>query len=251
MRRSWKVVLWSCFGLCLYLTAESFLSPSVQPTARLGVGMIHLYQATGSKAAQSAGVRCRYTPTCSHYAEDAISHFGTLNGLAKTAGRLWRCSPWGGSGYDPAVEPHPAAYLAPQETPEERKQREKAQKEAQEALDKMWKDGGKEAAAATAACGATCVIGLIGAAIYLAVKVFLMIWAFKDAKARGDQNAILWPLLIFFLTPVIGLVIYILVRPKGELYPCASCQQKKLETLPKCPNCGAEAGAAPPAAPKT
>jgi hypothetical protein len=112
------------------------------------------------------------------------------------------------------------------------------------------REAGKDPPAATAACGATCIIGLIGAAVYLAVKIFLMIWAFKDAKARGDQNAILWPLLIFFLTPVIGLVIYILVRPKGDLIPCASCREKKLDTLPKCPSCGAEAGAAAPP-PKT
>ena len=66
MRRSWKVVAWSCFGLCLYLLAEAVLPASQQPTARIGVALIHLYQSTGSKAAESAGVRCRYTPTCSH-----------------------------------------------------------------------------------------------------------------------------------------------------------------------------------------
>ena len=85
MRRSWKAVLWSCFALCLYLTAESFLPAAHQPSSRLGVALLHAYQATGSPAMQACGVQCRYTPTCSHYAEDAISHYGTLNGLARTA----------------------------------------------------------------------------------------------------------------------------------------------------------------------
>jgi hypothetical protein len=177
-----------------------------------------------------------------------------VNGGVRAAGRIFRCSPWGGCGYDPAVETHAAAYVAPapvQETEEDRKQREKAQKEAQEALDKFMKDGGKEAGAAAAMCGATCIIGMIASAIYLGIKIFCMIWAFKDAKARGDQNAILWPLMIFFLTPMIGMVVYLLVRPKGEFAPCPSCHQARLETLTKCPHCNADiAGpAAPPAPP--
>lgn len=250
MRKSRKAVLGSCFALCFYLTAEAFLPPAWQPSARIGVALIHGYQATGSHVMEAGGVRCRYTPSCSHYAEDAISYYGTLSGVARATGRILRCSPWGSGGYDPAVETHSAAYFEPpQETPEERRQREKAEKEAKEALDKIFKDGGKEAAAATAMCGATCIIGMIGAGIYLAIKIFLMVWSFKDAKARGDQNAILWPLMIFFLTPVIGMVVYLMVRPKGDLFPCPSCHQRKLETLAKCPHCAVDSGAAPAAPP--
>jgi len=90
-------------ALTVYLTAECFLPPSSQPLARLGVAMIHGYQATGSKVMQSSGVHCRYEPSCSHYAEDAISHYGTVSGLLRTCGRLWRCSPWGGSGASATV----------------------------------------------------------------------------------------------------------------------------------------------------
>src|SRR2546427_142984 len=122
MRPSRKAVAWSLFALCFYLTAEAFVPPAWQPSARGSIALIHAYQATGSHAMEAGGIRCRYTPTCSHYAEEAIAFYGTLGGGARAVGRIWRCSPWGGSGYDPAVETHPAAFVAPQEeTPEQRK----------------------------------------------------------------------------------------------------------------------------------
>jgi uncharacterized protein len=90
-------------GLLASLSLESLLPPSRQPSARTALAAIRGYQAIGSPAAASLGVRCRYTPTCSHYATAAIGRSGTLEGLALTAGRIWRCSPWGGAGYDPAT----------------------------------------------------------------------------------------------------------------------------------------------------
>jgi putative membrane protein insertion efficiency factor len=44
---------------------------------------------------------CRYTPTCSHYAEQAICAHGLCRGVALGARRVLRCHPWGGSGFDP------------------------------------------------------------------------------------------------------------------------------------------------------
>lgn len=44
---------------------------------------------------------CRYTPTCSQYAIEAIKKHGPLKGLWLTIKRICRCHPWGGSGYDP------------------------------------------------------------------------------------------------------------------------------------------------------
>lgn len=49
---------------------------------------------------------CRYVPTCSEYAEEAVERYGVLRGCAMAAWRLMRCQPLGGSGYDPVVEVH-------------------------------------------------------------------------------------------------------------------------------------------------
>jgi len=44
---------------------------------------------------------CRYTPTCSQYALDAINKFGVLKGGKLTIKRILNCHPWGGQGHDP------------------------------------------------------------------------------------------------------------------------------------------------------
>jgi uncharacterized protein len=46
---------------------------------------------------------CRFRPTCSHYAQEALIHRGLFAGLALTAWRLLRCNPWNAGGYDPIV----------------------------------------------------------------------------------------------------------------------------------------------------
>ncbi|HMU71238.1 MAG TPA: membrane protein insertion efficiency factor YidD [Ferruginibacter sp.] len=47
------------------------------------------------------GQKCRYTPTCSHYAVEALKKYGPLKGLWLAIKRISRCHPWGGHGYDP------------------------------------------------------------------------------------------------------------------------------------------------------
>lgn len=44
---------------------------------------------------------CRFTPTCSAYALEALRKHGPVKGTYLTVRRLLRCHPWGGSGYDP------------------------------------------------------------------------------------------------------------------------------------------------------
>ena len=44
---------------------------------------------------------CRFTPTCSQYAIEALKKHGPFKGMYLTIRRLLRCHPWGGSGYDP------------------------------------------------------------------------------------------------------------------------------------------------------
>jgi putative membrane protein insertion efficiency factor len=45
--------------------------------------------------------RCKYEPTCSRYAVDAIREYGILKGLVLAGWRLLRCNPWSYGGYDP------------------------------------------------------------------------------------------------------------------------------------------------------
>ena len=47
---------------------------------------------------------CRFTPTCSQYAIEAIQKHGPLRGLYLAVRRILRCHPWGGSGYDPVPD---------------------------------------------------------------------------------------------------------------------------------------------------
>ena len=44
---------------------------------------------------------CRFTPTCSQYAMEAIQKYGPFKGLHLAVRRILKCHPWGGSGYDP------------------------------------------------------------------------------------------------------------------------------------------------------
>ena len=50
------------------------------------------------------GVNCRYTPSCSEYFYDAVNSKGILYGTYLGFKRLFRCNPWGGSGYDPVEQ---------------------------------------------------------------------------------------------------------------------------------------------------
>jgi len=76
--------------------------PTSQASVRLLLGGIHLYQATLSPHMASLGVRCRFQPTCSHYAAGAIARYGALSGSLRAAWRLVRCGPWTPLGtYDP------------------------------------------------------------------------------------------------------------------------------------------------------
>ncbi len=68
---------------------------NAQPIALAG---IHVYQHAISPLAARAGVRCRFTPTCSRYAEVAIERDGALRGGWRTVKRIARCNPWTAAG---------------------------------------------------------------------------------------------------------------------------------------------------------
>lgn len=62
------------------------------------LGLIAFYQRAISPALPSA---CRFYPTCSEYARQAITRYGVSRGLWMAMRRIWRCRPFGGGGYDP------------------------------------------------------------------------------------------------------------------------------------------------------
>lgn len=68
--------------------------PREQASAALLLAGIDAYQRTLSPAGAAAGVRCRFTPTCSRYAEAVIRRDGALVGSLRAAWRLARCGPW-------------------------------------------------------------------------------------------------------------------------------------------------------------
>ena len=51
------------------------------------------------------GANCRFQPTCSAYAEEALKQYGGVRGGWLAVRRISRCHPWGGSGYDPVPLP--------------------------------------------------------------------------------------------------------------------------------------------------
>ena len=66
--------------------------------AKLMLGLIWLYRHCISPLTPAA---CRYTPTCSQYAVEAIKKYGPFKGGWLALKRILRCNPWGGSGFDP------------------------------------------------------------------------------------------------------------------------------------------------------
>jgi len=71
------------------------------------IGMIRIYQWLLSPIKNvlfgPAG-RCRFSPTCSCYAAEALRNHGVLVGSWLTLKRIVRCNPWGGAGHDPVPE---------------------------------------------------------------------------------------------------------------------------------------------------
>ena len=81
------------------------LNPGALPGVTL-VGAIRAYKRCLSPLLPPS---CRYLPTCSDYAAEAICRHGALRGSGLALRRLLRCQPWGGSGWDPVPESSHAA----------------------------------------------------------------------------------------------------------------------------------------------
>lgn len=66
--------------------------------ARPLIALVRLYQATFGAIMPPV---CRYEPSCSRYAVEALQTHGAFRGTRLAVWRILRCNPWGGSGYDP------------------------------------------------------------------------------------------------------------------------------------------------------
>ena len=86
MRRGLPYVVASLLGV-LWLNGQA-----------VALGGIHAYQRTVAPLLTIAGATCRFTPTCSRYAEIVIAREGLLSGGWKTAKRIARCGPWTDAG---------------------------------------------------------------------------------------------------------------------------------------------------------
>ncbi len=74
----------------------------MSPLARLLRAPVHFYRATFSPI---VGHSCRFQPTCSAYALEALAAHGGLRGGWLALRRIARCHPFAGAGYDPVPEP--------------------------------------------------------------------------------------------------------------------------------------------------
>lgn len=66
--------------------------------SKMMIWMIRLYQRVISP---SIGAHCKYLPTCSQYAVEAITRYGALKGGLMASWRILRCNPFSHGGYDP------------------------------------------------------------------------------------------------------------------------------------------------------
>jgi putative membrane protein insertion efficiency factor len=64
----------------------------------LALGSIHVYQRALAGPAARIGLRCRFTPTCSRYAETVIRNDGVVRGGWRALKRIARCGPWTAAG---------------------------------------------------------------------------------------------------------------------------------------------------------
>jgi uncharacterized protein len=73
----------------------------MSPAARVLAGAVTAY-----RAVRRPRPACRYLPSCSAYALEALESHGAVRGSWLSLRRLLRCHPWGGFGYDPVPPPH-------------------------------------------------------------------------------------------------------------------------------------------------
>ena len=83
----------------------------MSPAARFLDALVRAYQAVAAGRPSP----CRYVPSCSTYAREALAEHGAVRGTWFATRRIGRCHPWGGHGYDPVpgTAPTPGDAGAP------------------------------------------------------------------------------------------------------------------------------------------
>jgi putative membrane protein insertion efficiency factor len=95
----WPLAVAALAGL---IAGDSARPPETQWGARAAIAILDGYRAVVSPVFARTGlIRCRFTPTCSAYAREALHRYGTVRGAAMGAGRLLRCHPFAEGGFDP------------------------------------------------------------------------------------------------------------------------------------------------------
>jgi uncharacterized protein len=80
--------------LAFAVLALSPLALAAHTRVAMAVDAIHAYRVVASPMAARLGIRCRFQPTCSRYAEEAIKKYGVFDGSMKAGRRLLRCTPF-------------------------------------------------------------------------------------------------------------------------------------------------------------
>lgn len=68
---------------------------------KIFINLINFYQKNISVWLESKNIKCKYYPTCSEYAKQAIEKYGAFKGSIKGIWRILRCNPFSKGGYDP------------------------------------------------------------------------------------------------------------------------------------------------------
>jgi putative membrane protein insertion efficiency factor len=76
----------------------------MNPVTRLLVTLLRAYK---QRVSPLLGAHCRFVPSCSSFAEQALARYGLVAGLGLAAWRLARCHPLGGRGLDPVPDSPP------------------------------------------------------------------------------------------------------------------------------------------------
>jgi uncharacterized protein len=93
MRRR-RVVVFVLVAAALAIGFDVSRPPSSQWMTAGALGFIRVYRQTLSPLLAGSGYVCRFTPTCSRYAEAVLKRDGFVRGSWRTAARLARCGPW-------------------------------------------------------------------------------------------------------------------------------------------------------------